>query len=99
MQHVFSDYYDAVVYLDLINGTYLNVNLWLVKLEYAVIRDYPNAFDPRNWTLYVHFGERQTATLECVGGWSCVYVPLLLISLFLVTSALWFYLSRLSREL
>ena len=41
------------------NATHLlNVNEWLVTNGYAEVRDYPNEFDPRSWTLYVYYPEK-----------------------------------------
>lgn len=43
----------CVVYVDY-NATHvLNVNLWLVVNRHAVFYDFPNEFNPSQWTLYV----------------------------------------------
>ncbi|RLG75109.1 MAG: hypothetical protein DRO14_04975 [Thermoprotei archaeon] len=47
----------AVAYVRVNSTHLLNVNEWLITNGYAEVRDYPNEFDPRSWTLYVYYPE------------------------------------------
>ena len=43
----------AVVYLEYNSTHFLNVNKWLLVSGYAKVSDYPNEFNPSEWSLYV----------------------------------------------